>query len=281
MIKVRIFSEFTAEANGNNYIDIYHLEGDPDYAKKFIFTNGDDYTHAIIFNRAMPNLSISKENVIGVAQEPNPFLSLHANFINYAKRHISKYFIGDTSGLPDPFVEYYGYMVHMPFLQHIPIKNKIMSIMVSASMSVDGHKYRHLLVKNILKTQLPIDIWGGGCKFYNVNDDRIRGPFDINSTKPYESYLYHVSIENFRLPHYFSEKIINPLIYGTIPIYYGCYNISKYFPNQIIDLSGNIDNDMQLLENICSNPDKYKLDINVDKVKDFVSIKRIILENFT
>ena len=36
-------------------------------------------------------------------------------------------------------------------------------------------------------------------------------------------------MENTKLPSYFTEKIIDCFLSGTIPIYYGCVNIEKYF----------------------------------------------------
>ena len=38
----------------------------------------------------MPDLRVSKENVIGLAFEPIPFLDLTIPFIEYAQKHIGK-----------------------------------------------------------------------------------------------------------------------------------------------------------------------------------------------
>ena len=51
--------------------------------------------------------------------------------LQVVKRNISKYFIGDNNGLPEPFIEHYSYMWHITPLKYIPIKNKPMSIMIS------------------------------------------------------------------------------------------------------------------------------------------------------
>ena len=95
----------------------------------------------------------------------------------------------------------------------------------SVSLNSPGHKYRHILVQNILKSNLPIDIYGNGCKYYNnINDPRIKGEF--NDTTLFDNYKFHICIENFQTPHYFSEKIMDPLICNSIPIYLGCNNIN-------------------------------------------------------
>lgn len=98
------------------YIFIHKLLDDPEYNKIFQFTDDENYTHAFIQNTAMPsNLKIPKENVLGFAFEPLPFLHITSEFIDYAKKHIGTYYIGDTSTLklPPPFTENYAYMWHI------------------------------------------------------------------------------------------------------------------------------------------------------------------------
>jgi len=128
--------------------------------KKVYITNGDDYTHIIILNTAMPNIPqhISKENVIGLSFEPNVYLGLNDRFINYVQKNVGKYFIGDASNLPKPFYEHYAYMMHITPLNYIPQKTKLMSIIFSEKQQQVGHKYRHILVSRILEEKLPIDI---------------------------------------------------------------------------------------------------------------------------
>ena len=45
----------------------------------------------------------------------------------------------------------------------------------------------------------------------------------------FKDFQFSIIIENSREHGYFSEKIIDCLITKTIPIYYGCINISEYF----------------------------------------------------
>ena len=73
--------------------------------------------------------------------------------------------------------------------------------------------------------------------------------------------------------HYFSEKIVNPLLNGTTPIYLGCMNIQQYF-GKIITLSKNLILDLELLKNILREPMKYKKNIDLEKIKDTVYLYR-------
>jgi hypothetical protein len=230
--------------------------------KLVYITNDDDYTHAIILNTAMPLLKadIPKENVVGLAFEPIYFLGLNSAFVDYAQKYIGKYFIGDKFNLPSPFLEGFTYMWHISPLKVVPNKTKLMSIMISEKGVAPGHKYRYKLVNAILQSNLPIDIYGRGCANFNKDDNRLKGEF--KEKEPYEDYFFHIAIENYQCAHYFSEKIINPLHCSSMPIYLGCKNITQYFSDNIICLTGDLNNDMQLLTSILNAPMKYYKKIN-------------------
>lgn len=156
----------------------------------------------------------------------------------------------------------------------IPDKTQFCSIIISRKLHALGHKYRHSLVRAILKTKLSIDIYGLGSHHYNRwnnNDSRLMGPFEDVSL-PYDKYKYHICIENWESAHYFSEKIINPLLVSTIPIYMGCKNIESYFPKNIIYLSGNINKDIELLHHIFQNYNQYDIPIDIKNVVEVTNI---------
>lgn len=252
-----------------------------DYDSKIKVTHENDFTHVIILNTAMPTLpsNFPKENVIGLAFEPIIFLGLTESFIEYAKKNIGKYFIGDVTNLPKPFIEHFSYMWHCTPSQTIPIKSKQMSIMISEKGQTFGHKYRHRLVAEILKQGFPIDIYGRGCKYYsNLNDSRLKGEFD--ELEPYKDYEFHICIENMESNHYFSEKVMNPLLNGTTPIYLGCKNIKSYFGN-IITLSSQLNVDIDLIKTILLNPITYKKSINLENIKNTISLYRNLDTIFT
>ena len=278
MIKIKFFSSFeTSEGCNETYTRISELNKDPDFNTKYCFVTGDDYTHAIILNVAMPLLkNIPKENVIGLALEPLCFLGITNEFLEYATKYIGKYYIGEKHpDLSEPFEEYYGYMWHITPLMNKPIKKNIISLMIGELKISEGHKYRHELCQSILKSDLPVDIYGQGCRYYTkIKDKRIKGEF--KKKEPYLHYVYHIAIENYKTPHYFSEKIINALLCSTVPVYWGCKSIDTYFPNQVVHLSGNIEKDMQLLREICKNPEKHKKNINVEEVKKQISFSHLI-----
>jgi hypothetical protein len=124
-----------------------------------------------------------------------------------------------------------------------------------------------------LASDLPIDIMGEGCKYFRP-DSRLKGKF--HALEPYLSYQFHIAIENFRLNHYFSEKILDPLFCGTTPVYLGCTNIHTYFPEMVIRLSGDVNQDMRLLRDILNHPDEYRRQIRIEDVKNTISLVKNI-----
>ena len=274
--RIKFYSNFCESENCKNVyerlcqVDLLDNYG-PD--KDIYITNDDDYTHIIIMNTAMPSdIKVPKQNVVGLAFEPpiNLNISSLSTFVKYAERHISKYFIGSNQGLSaDIFIEDYSFMWHITPPRTPIDKNKHMSIMVSEKMYASGHKYRHLLVQSILKTSLPIDIYGRGCRYYH-GDDRLKGEFENN--EPYESYDFHICIENNQTPSYVSEKYTNSILCGTIPVYWGATNVDSFFPNITISLSGNLEKDMYLLFDIMHNPNKYEKSISQDEIREKMNL---------
>ena len=302
MYRIRFFSSFCDSENCKSvYERLCETHKNPNYGldKSFYFVTDETYTHAVIINTAMPSLTIPKENVIGLAFEPNPFLVPHfsPHFLEYAKRHISKYHIGDASKLPEPFVSEYAFMWHVTPPINIPTtqlnlcdsisseldaypiahrsKTRLMSIMVSHKSEAPGHLYRHVLVNAILQNGLDVDIYGNGCPFYK-NDPRLKGKFEDN--EPYENYEFHICIENFSLPHYTSEKYTNAILWNTTPVYLGAQN--PLFPELTIALSGNITEDLTTIRNILEHPEKYRRLFKKEDVRKRLSLVEYMKTRF-
>jgi len=267
-MRIRIFSSFTESKNCKEVYERLCQMTDTS-----LFTAADDYTHVIIQNTAMPSIGhIPKENVLGLAFEPPSFLGLTPTFVAWAKKHVGTYLIGDTTGLPAPFREHFGYMWHMPIPASIPPKTALISMAFSGKNArIPGYILRHTLVQRILTSSLPIDLYGHGCLLYAASGDkRLKGSF--RDEEPYLPYKFSICIENFQTNHYFSEKIMNPLLSATTPIYFGARAIDSYFPNMVLHLPDTVDEIMQLLENICRDPSAFERTIDVNAVKSTISL---------
>ena len=120
-----------------------------------------------------------------------------------------------------------------------------------------GHKVRHEIWNNQLQFNIP-------KKFYRPKDTKVLKIFDDNiiisskrdKTEMFDS-MFHICVENNNAKDYFTEKIIDCIISKTVPIYYGCPNISDYF-----DLNGiiiiNKDNYIDIINNL-SEDTYYKM----------------------
>lgn len=93
-------------------------------------------------------------------------------------------------------------------------KTKNISIIASSKTLTEGHRLRHRIVS---QHQGRIDAFGGGY-------ERIK-----NKIKGLKRYRFSLAIENSREDYYFTEKLIDCFVTGTVPVYYGCPSISDYF----------------------------------------------------
>jgi hypothetical protein len=163
-----------------------------------------------------------------------------------------------------------------PIRNAIMPKKNIMSIVFSQKTFAPGHQYRYSLVGNILNKHLPIDIYGRGCQFLSEHfkhESNIKGEF--KNTEPYEKYMFTICVENFKSNHYFSEKIMTPIMCDTIPIYFGCNNIETYVADYCIKMTGILEDDLALIEDILRNPSKYVVRVKTSKDEIFDQVNLI------
>jgi hypothetical protein len=262
--------------------------------RRVYLTDKNDYTHAIIFDYAMPNVQhIPKENVIGMA---HCSVVPSSTFIRYAQSYIRVYFSSicvDRHGskLPPPFIRHVAHpFIELPttyymggtfgrntLLGHLKdppyTKTRMMSISISATKNTPSHQYRRALVSSIMALDLPIDIFGTGCINHNQlkkeKDSRIRGPYaDISAML--DPYLFHICIETMGSHSYYSGKAVNALLRKTNPVYFGSTALVEQFPG-IISLTGILQTDLDRIRDIVSDPLRYYMPIYSDQIR---TIKR-------
>ena len=93
-------------------------------------------------------------------------------------------------------------------------KSKIVSAISSNKAMVPGHTTRLQFITSI---QNKVDLYGRGIREIA---SKLEGLAD---------YRFSVAIENAVDANYFTEKITDCFLTGTIPIYYGCPNIDEFF----------------------------------------------------
>ena len=157
-------------------------------------------------------------------------------------------------------------------------KTKFCGAVISNFISTNGFRMKFIKELNKYKN---IDIVG---KYNNHIGDHIQDKIQFLS-----SYKFSIAIENSEGDGYISEKIIDSFLAGTIPIYYGGYNIDQYInKNAFILIKGEkdmmnkieyikkIDNDNELYnkilkENILIN-DNFIEDSKKEKIEFFKHI---------
>lgn len=109
-------------------------------------------------------------------------------------------------------------------------KQAKISCITGTKSQTDGHKFRLDLYRNQRLIQAPITWFRSSKDKPVIRSVRFFNPVLGDSKEPlFLDYQYSVVIENTRQNNYFTEKLIDCLITKTIPIYYGCPNISNWF----------------------------------------------------
>lgn len=84
------------------------------------------------------------------------------------------------------------------------------------------------VIDQLHDSDIDIDIFGKTTRY---KSNKYKGTLpNRDKTLGLKDYRFNVCIENGRTPYYFSEKICDPILCNTFPIYYGCTSIDKFFP---------------------------------------------------
>lgn len=138
-------------------------------------------------------------------------------------------------------------------------KNKNLSFILSEKKTTDGHLLRHEIYSlNIIDKK---DIYG----FSNPIENKISA---------LKEYRFSIVIENTSKNFYFTEKIIDCFATGTIPIYWGCPKIRKFF-----DINGIIQfENLNQLKNILNNLNEDLYNSKIDSIRyNFNESKKYIV----
>ena len=148
--------------------------------------------------------------------------------------------------------------------RHIFKKSKNLSIISSGKKITHGHRLRHEII-NMYRENFT-DILGGGYNPIN---------YKLSALK---DYRFSVIIENDNSNDFFSEKLIDCLVTGTIPVYYGTKNIGKYFDLDGFIVINDVDDFNRILPLL--NEDYYNSKINAIKNNFDLSHQYVNMEDW-
>ncbi len=101
----------------------------------------------------------------------------------------------------------------------IPEKTRPLSWVVGNCRDLPGHMKRLNFLQKIQEEKsLDIDLYGRAVHYIEDKWDGLA------------KYRYSIAAENTSWPDYWTEKIADCFLTWTVPIYYGCANLEKYFP---------------------------------------------------
>ena len=147
-------------------------------------------------------------------------------------------------------------------------KQKRVSIIASKKAYASGHSLRHLAANLIPES----DRFGGAYK-----------PIE-KKTEALSDYKFSIVIENCRQPGFFTEKIVDSLIMGTVPIYWGCPDIGEFFNAKGIITFENIDELSRILESDLEefySINKEAIESNFKRARRFASCDDVMFNVIT
>lgn len=145
-------------------------------------------------------------------------------------------------------------------------KSKVVSIIASGKTHTTGHKLRNKFVEyvnnNRGKLNYSVDIYGWS---FNPLRYKLDGLMD---------YYFSIAIENSQSNNYFTEKIIDCFVTGTVPIYWGTPGLAEFFDiNGVITFS-TIEELDEILNNLTLDDYTSRMEsikYNYERAKEFVS----------
>jgi len=147
--------------------------------------------------------------------------------------------------------------------QKIYKKSKLISTIASAKQMTHGQKLRHLIIS---KYRTKMDVYGRG---YNPVYYKL---------KALKDYMFSVTIENTNKDYYFSEKLIDCFMTGTIPIYFGPPSIGKFFNEKGMILFEDDFDISNITKDIYNEKLSYVKE-NFEKAKEYLIAEDFIYKN--
>ena len=149
-------------------------------------------------------------------------------------------------------------------------KTKLMSMIYSWKNWTEGHKLRHMIA-NIPNTGM--DLYGDGS------------PHPVKfKEEALKDYQFSITIENSKSKYYFTEKLLDCLAVGTIPIYWDCTNVGDFFDERGILQFNTLEDLVKIFEHINDEPTLYNIMYpfvkeNFRRAQEFIRYEDWIFDN--
>ncbi len=231
LLTVKVDANFLAGNDLFDWIKKYaqSYEGGYAYWDEFAFMTDDlDETDAIlVFNTPSKPVSMISDpaRVVAFMMEPG-IPSRHPWMYRKLEQYAAVYSpVGKSANTVSSHGFTGWYSPHnWPSLctMEIPQKTNCVSCISSGLAQLKGHRLRNQFIEQLQKKIPGIDFFG---RHTRPLQDKMDGLLP---------YKYSIAIENSSAPWYFTEKISDCFLAYTVPVYYGCTNISRYFPEKSV-----------------------------------------------
>lgn len=182
----------------------------------------------------------SKHKIAWLIEPPSIYPKIYEEIKKIHNNFDEVYTFNDSLLSIGPKFKYmpYGTCWIAPNDRKIYPKTKNISIIVSNKRYTEGHKLRHEIVQ---RYRYRMDVMGLGYK-----------PFK-NKVDGHRDYRYSIVVENSRVNSYFSEKLLDCFLSGTVPIYWGFSKINEMFDPKGVICFNSIDQLKYILDKASVN----------------------------
>jgi len=146
-----------------------------------------------------------------------------------------------------------------------PPKDRLVSVITSDKVMTKGHRIRLEFVRRLEKELK------GDLDVFITSNMGLEDKWDAIGR-----YRYHIALENSTYPDYWSEKLADPILGLSYPIYYGCPNISDYLPGHSllpIDIN-DFDRALSSIKKVIYSDERER------HMRELVEAKRLILDKY-
>lgn len=132
-------------------------------------------------------------------------------------------------------------------------KSFTVSFICGGKLQTDGHRLRQQIWYNAPKITLSKK-WYISSHYPGALQNPYGFPQLPNGTKNALFYSqFHIAVENSKQHNYFSEKLMDCFVTKTVPIYYGCPNIDKWFNPEGIIFFNSLEELIQITNGLTPN----------------------------
>lgn len=250
------------------------------------FVTDDSYDYAAVFGNTNNQILVDKDHTLYFFQEPY----WSQNWDRDAFKKSSRVFCPSKAlyANPEEFIESPAYMfygghgdLHSEFewdwsvesmIEISPKKDKLLSLIQRKQIFHAGNNVlysdRCNLADFLNQSDIELDIFGAG--YWEKDNKKVKGEI-WNKKVGLNDYKFSIAIENTYQPNYITEKFFDCILTNTVPVYYGCSNITDIIPeNCFIRLPDISDKEscLKVIKEQCTHENYNVLVNNINKLKE-------------